>query len=240
MRKRCVPLIFLAFGVLQNFTPEVGSSTVELIPRALVLGVFAATPPGVPDRERLNRVWGELSARQDYRQFTVTGDGAQFAGASADDALVIQPPLIQVRSTARLGAQNAADEGQVAIKTVARHMGWAQFFNLGIKHVFTVNAPNNDARGFALRHLLHADESAYGVLERGADFWGGLKFGANGADGTAYTVVVEPLIADNQLLFIDLDAQFPGPVDPDRITDKAAEAFDYATNALRQYLETSS
>lgn len=212
----------------------------ELIPKALVVGVFAATPPGVPDRERLNRVWGELSARQDYRQFTITGDGAQFAGASADDALVIQPPLVQVRSSARLGAQNAADEAQVAIKAVAKHMGWTQFFNLGIKHVFNATAPNNDARTFVMQQLLHADESAHGVLERGGMFWGGVKYGAAAADNTAYTVLVEPLIADNQYLFIDLDAQFPGPIDPDRITDKAADVHDYAMHALRQYLEAPS
>ncbi len=212
----------------------------ELIPKALVVGLFAATPPGVPDRDRLNRVWAELSGRQDYRQFTVTGDGAQFVGASSDDAVVIQPPLLQVRSSARLGAQNAADEAQVAIKTVAKHMGWAQFFNLGIKHVYHATAPNNDARSFVLQQLLHADPSAHGVLERGGSFWGGVKYGAPAPDNSSYTIVIEPLLANNQFLFLDLDAQFPGPVDPDRITDKAGEAHDYAVNALRQYLEAAS
>jgi len=123
---------------------------VELIPKALVVGLFAATQPGAPDRDRITRIWSDLSARQEYRHLNVTGEGAQFVGASGDDALIIQPPLIQVRSTARLGVQNAADEAQTAIKTVARHLGYAQFFNLGVKHVFHVPAPGNDARSFVM------------------------------------------------------------------------------------------
>lgn len=215
-------------------------SRVELIPKGVVVGLFAATPPGAPDRDRLNRVWSELSSRQDYRQFTVTGDGAQLLGATPDDALVIQPPLVQVRSSARLGAQNAADEAQVAVKTVARHMGWAQFFNLGIKHVYHFAAPGNDAHAFLLQRLLRLEPESHANLERGGAFWAGLKYGATASDNSAYTVSIEPFLADNQFVFVDLDAQYAGPVDPDRIMEKAGEVSDYAIHSLRPYLEAAS
>lgn len=209
----------------------------ELIPKALVVGLFAATQPGPPDRDRVNRVWAELSGRQEYRQLNFTGDGAQLLGTTADDALLIQPPLIQVRSTARMGLQNAADEAEVALKTVARHLGLAQFFNLGIKHVYHGPAPDRDARTFVLRRLLAKEDDELGALERGDRFWAGLKYGAAAPDGSTYILVIEPLLSDNEFLFLDLDAQFPGPADLDRVRDRAREAAEYADGAVRQYLE---
>jgi hypothetical protein len=49
--------------------------------------------------------------------------------------------------------------------------------------------------------------------------------------------VIEPFLADNQFLFIDLDAQFPGPFEIERVPERAREAEDYADRAMRQYLE---
>jgi hypothetical protein len=212
---------------------------VDLIPKALVVGVFTATPPGAPDREKLNRVWSELSGRQEYRQFNITADGAQFLGPS-EDALLIQPPLIQVRSAARLGIQNAADEAQVAMRTVARHLGWAQFFNLGIKQIYHAPAPGNDSRRFVSENLLGGGHEAMAELERGEPVWAGLKYGARSVDGSIYVAVIEPLLADNQFLFVDLDVQLPGPTDLDKVTDRVAEASDYASRVIRQFLEGHS
>jgi hypothetical protein len=210
---------------------------VELIPKALIVGLFAATQPGPLDRERVNRIWGELSGRQDYRQFNLTGDAAQLIGASPDDALLIQLPLIQVRSTARVGLQSAADEAEVAMKTVAKHLGIAQFFNLGLKHVYQATVPDNDAQTFVLNRLLGKGDDELGPLQRGGRFWAGLKYGAEAADGSSYTLAIEPFLADNRYLFVDLDSQFPGQADPDTIRERAAEAEDYAERTIKQYLE---
>jgi hypothetical protein len=211
----------------------------ELIPKAFVVGVFAATEPGSPDLERANRIWSELSARYDYRRLSRTGEGVHFIGVGSDDALIIQPPLVQVRSTAKMGVQNAADEAEVAIRTVARHLGYAQFFNLGIKHVFQAPAPKGDAQEFVMRRLLGRDPVDLGDLERGGGVWGGVKYRLAAPDGSVYTLVIEPLIANNQYLFIDLDAQFPGPAETDRIPDRAREAEEYADGAIRRYLEAA-
>lgn len=211
----------------------------ELIPKALVVGVFAATQPGPPDRERVNRIWDELSTRHDYRQLNHAGDSVQFFGIGPDDALVLQPPLVQVRSTAKMGVQNAADEAEVAIKTVARHLGYAQFFNLGIKHVFHAPSPGGNAEEFVMRRLLRQDPADLGDLERGAGIWGGLKYRMEAPDQSIYTLAIEPLVADNQYLFVDLDAQHPGPADTDRIKDRAREAEEYADRAIKHYLEAA-
>jgi hypothetical protein len=213
---------------------------VELIPKAFVAGVLAAAQPGAPEREKINRIWNELSARQDYRQLNVTADGAQLVGATPDDALLIQLPLIQVRSAARMGVQNAADEAAVALRAVAKHLGLDQFFNLGIKHVYSSPAPDRDARAFVFNRLLgKQDDPSLGGLERGGRFWAGLKYGAEAADGSVFVLVIEPLLADNEHLFIDLDSQFPGPADLDRVRERASEAEEYADHAMRQYLESA-
>jgi hypothetical protein len=213
---------------------------VELIPKAFVAGVLAAAQPAAPDREKINRIWNELSARQEYRQLNFTGEGAQLVGATPDDALLIQFPLVQVRSTARMGVQNAADEASVALRTVAKHLGLDQFFNLGIKHVYHSPAPDRDARAFVLNRLLgKQDDPSLGSLERGGKFWAGLKYGAESADGSVFVLVIEPLLADNQLLFLDLDSQFPGPAELDRVKERASEAEEYVAHAVRQYLDSA-
>jgi hypothetical protein len=160
-------------------------------------------------------------------------------GLGPDDALIVQPPLVQVRSTAKMGVQNAADEAQVAIKTVTLHLGYTQFFNLGIKHVFHAPAPRANAEEFVMRQLLRRDPADLAELERGAGVWGGLKYRMAAADQSVYTLTIEPFIADNQFLFIDLDAQFLGPAQVDTIKERAREAEEYADRAIRRYLESA-
>src|ERR1700747_388242 len=109
----------------------------EFIPRALVVGLFAATQPGGAPvtEEKINRIWSEVGPRQGYRQLQMApdGSGAQFVGKTASDGATVQLPLIQVRSTIQTIPANSADEAQVTIRSIAKHLALAQFFNLGIK-----------------------------------------------------------------------------------------------------------
>jgi hypothetical protein len=211
---------------------------VEFIPKALVVGVFAAVP-GAADIDKINRIWMQLSRRMGYRQLVHTGEGgAQFVGASGDDAFLIQPPLLQFRSPATLGFANAADDARACLKTAAEQLGATQFANLGIKHVLHATAADNDARAYIQRQLLATPSEILETLARGGTTWVGVKYGAEDADGTsAYTLVVEPLISDPAFVFIDLDAQYAGPADLDRITDRVEDAGRYLTEIVRPYLE---
>src|SRR6266540_581975 len=192
----------------------------ELIPKALVVGVFAAVQPtaGQPvTSEKLNRIWAEVAPRHGYRQLQLAPDGsaAQFFGATPEDGATIQLPLIQVRESITYGASNAADEAQDILKAIATNLGINQFFNLGIKHIFHVTVADNDARGCVMRRLVGKEEADLERLQRGGSLWSGLKYGVTGADGAQYTLVVEPFLADNRFIFVDLDAAFPGPVSLD-------------------------
>lgn len=208
----------------------------ELLPRAAIVGVFAPAPPGQLDQQKVNNLWGEISVRHEYREYRYLGEGAHF-GSGTDDGLVLQPPIVQVRSSARLGIANAAEEAEEIIAAVGRHLGWAQFLNLGVKLVFHGTAPVGGARDFVRRRLLGNGAPNIDRLDRGGGIWAGLKLGMLSADGSQFTLVVEPLHADDAVLFVDLDAQFPGPCELGRIRERVATVEDYASRVVKPYLE---
>lgn len=217
---------------------------VEFIPKVLVVGVFAAVQPSPAapiNEEKINRIWAEVAPRQGYRQLQLSPDGAgaQFLGADAEMGMTIQLPLIQVRTKIETTAAKAAEEVHDTFKTVAKHLGLAQFFNLGIKHVYHAPIPTNDARGHVLRQILGKSEEDLGELQRGGRFWGGVKYGAAGPDNSQFVTTVEPWLADDRYLFIDLDAQFPGVTTLEGLKDRAREAEQYLTGAVREYLDSA-
>lgn len=209
-----------------------------------MVGVYAAvqaSPSPAITEEKLNRIWSEVAPRQRYRQLHLAGDGsgAQFLGATADDGVTIQLPLIQVRATITTSAAQVAGEVQTTLRTISKHLGVAQFFNLGVKYVYHAPIATNDARGFVLQRLLRKSEGDVGMLERGGPFWGGLKFGASGPDGSQFILIIEPWLADDRFLYIDLDSQFPGAISIDDIKERAAEAEEYLGHAVREYLDNA-
>jgi hypothetical protein len=214
----------------------------ELIPKWLIVGVFTP-PPGVPGTEpitpeKLNRIWSEVGPAHGYRQFQTLPDnaGAVFVGATQEAGVTIQPPLLQVRDPITMTAEQSADRAEQILKVIARHLGTTQFFNLGMRHVYHAPIADNDATGFVMRNVLQKSEEDLGDLQVGGDFWGGVKYVASNPE-VQYTLVIEPLIADNRLMLLDLDAQFPGPAALDAITKRAHDAQAYITQAVSSYLE---
>jgi hypothetical protein len=210
---------------------------VQLIPKALVVGVLTPVAPGAADTDKINRIWSQLSRRMGYRQLVNTGEGATFVGASGDDAFVIQPPLLQFRSPAALGFKNAAEDARACLKTAADQLGATQFGNLGIKHVFHATAPDNEGFAYMKNQLLGKTDEELELLERGGSIWVGIKYGITSADGTLYTLVIEPLISDPKYLFIDLDSQFPGEAQLDAVEARAGDAENFIMETVRPYLE---
>lgn len=217
----------------------------ELLPKAIVAGVYAAVPPTAVSptvtEDRINRIWAEVAPRQGYRQLQIAPDGssAQFIGTTGDDGVAIQLPVIQVRSAIEMTQEKAAESVQIVLKSVAKHLGLNQFFNLGIKHIYHAPVADRDARTFVQLRLLGKDEASLNRLLRGGDFWTGLKFGLNAPDGSLYVLTLEPWLADNQAIFVDLDAQFPGLANLDSVSERAREAHEYARTAVKEYLDTA-
>jgi hypothetical protein len=210
----------------------------EFIPKALVVGVFAAVAPGAASVDVINRIWMQLSRRMGYRQLIQGGEGgAQFV-TDPENAFLIQPPLLQFRSPVTMGYKNAAEDAEVCLKVAAEHLGAKQFANLGIKHILHVTAPNNDAKSYVQNQLLSgADEGLSALVGPAGSGWVGVKYGINPSDNAAMTLVIEPLVADNAFVFVDLDAQHQGEVDLDRVTDRASDVERFLTETVRPYLE---
>lgn len=216
---------------------------VELLPKALIAGLIVP-PPNVPGGtqvtiDRLNHIWAELSATYGYRQMQMAADGssAHFIGATDADAVVIEPPLLQVRDVINLTPAQSADKVQSVFKVIARHLGVTQFANFAVRHIYHAPAPENDARAFVLTRVLGKTEDDLGELQAGASLWAGVKFVVTQNDGAQYTVIIEPLQRDERFIYIDLDAQFQGPSDLDRVATRASDAETYIKQAVNGYLD---
>lgn len=217
----------------------------ELIPKIFVAGLFTP-PPGVPGTQpitadKLNRIWAEVGPAHGYRQFQVLADdaGAIFVGTQAEAGVTIQPPLLQVRDPISMTAAQSAERAETIFKVIARHLGVAQFFNLGIRHVYHASVPDNDATGFVMHRVLAKEEGDLGPLQAGETLWGGVKY-VTVAPDRQFTLIIEPLQADTRYLYIDLDAQFPGAVTLDNVSDRAKDAEQYVTQAVNAYLDQVS
>lgn len=216
----------------------------ELIPKVFVAGLFMNPPPGAPGgpevtTERINRVWSEIAPKYGYTQLMIApdGSGAQFVGSSTDDVTIVNPPLLQVRDVISLEASKSAEKAEEIFKVVARHVGATQFVNLGIKLVYHAPAPDNNARAFVMNRLLGKTLDDLGELAGAGSTWVGLKVVSSVEESTHYTLILEPLLRDESLLFIDLDVQFPGAISLDRITDRADDAETYLKQAVNAWLD---
>lgn len=215
----------------------------ELIPKTIIAGVYAAVAPTaagpIVTEEKISRIWAEVAPRREYRQLQISPDGssAQFVGKTGDDGATIQLPLIQARSSIGLSYDEAADGVQATLRSIANQLGLSQFFSLGIKHVYHAPVPDRDARDFVLRHLLRRDVAGFDRLQRGGPFWIGLKMGLAAPDGSIYLLTLEPWLADNRAVFVDLDAQYPGVATLEAVRDRARDAHEFARTALKEYLD---
>lgn len=214
----------------------------NFIPKQVVVGVFTPSiMPGTADQptpERINKAWAELAGRYRYSQLQLSPDGTagNFLGATADDGITIQPPVIQYRSSVFV-SENAGDTARDALSTLARHLGATGFQQLGIKLVYWVALPDNDAPGFVLRKIFGRTEAEFEGLRGGAQtLVAGAKFVLS-ENTSGYTVLVEPLLRDQKFLFVDVDAQFPGTIELDRIESRCRDVQQFATGTLNTFLE---
>lgn len=189
----------------------------ESVPQGLVLGlVLPQAPPGVelPELpeitfERLSALFSELALSQGYRNFQNPPDGSCLIyGLNANDKLMIRPGLVQVTDPAAEGAQRAADRASQVIKAAITHLGIVNILQLGVKWVFNVPCPEG-ARHFALEKLARTTEELLEDLAVGSSVWAGVHYMTTSEEKSAqYSIRVEPLLADDAFLFVNVDTGF--------------------------------
>ena len=219
--------------------------SMQLIPKHLVVGLFTTTGlPGTGDQlttERINRAWAELASRYGYTQLQLSPDAAaaNFLGATPEDGITIQPPLLQFRSSVRTTVAQAGDNAQDALKTLAYQLGAVNFQQLGVKVTYWAAAPDNDGPGFVLHRLFKRseEEDELAGLKGGGTLMAGAKFIITDPSAGRYTVLVEPLLRDTKYVFLDVDAQSPGPADLDKIGARVKDVDQFLTRTLDRFLD---
>lgn len=186
-------------------------------------------PPAPFRREDLQRVFADVGRDYPYQQFSFlpSDAGAQLAN-SPEDAVMIQPGLLQVR-TPVMTAEHARQKADAILEAVARRLELREFLGCGIKVVANVAAPGGapDAKSFVTLQLMKPGEQAE---ELGPGFFGGgIKYRRiDGQERMEEVLLIEPLVADNSLLFIDYDVQRGGPLQGlDEVPSWIDEAFEF-------------
>lgn len=217
-------------------------ANMNLIPKQLVVGLF--TPFGLPGTvdqltsEKINRAWAELASRHGYTQLQLSPDGAaaNFLGATTDDGITIQPPVLQFRTSVRTTVEQAGDSAQDALKTLSRHLGARSFQQLGIKVIYWAVAPDNDGAAFVLNRVFARSDDALATLRGAGTLMAGAKFIVQ-EPKSVHTILVEPLVRDPKYLYLEVDTQFGGAADLDLIGARVKEVDLFLTRTLAGYLQ---
>jgi hypothetical protein len=225
---------------------------VELIPKAVVAGLFVQaqvlstgsvnmimqTPGTMITRDVINRIWSDVVKDYPYQglQFQPNSIGGAFVGSGPEDAVIIQPPLIQIRDlVGSQGVRGSADKIESVVRTVVRHLSGTSPLNLGVKLVYNAPAPARDAVAFLLSEMLTGHDDLQ-QLAGGMEYQGHVKYFLKGEDYT-YALDLEPLQADPEFIYIDLDVQYPGIVDASRIRDRILEADTFVSSRVSNFLD---
>jgi hypothetical protein len=225
---------------------------VELIPKAAVAGLFVQSqivttgpaslvlqaPGATVSRDVINRIWSDVVKDYPYQslQLNPVGSGGAFIGGGPEDAVLIQPPLVQIRDLISLqGVSGSAEKIETIFKIVTHHIGSSSPANLGIKLVYHAPAPGGDAVSFILSEMMAGHDDVQ-HLAGGMALQGMARYLLKG-DGLTYTLSLEPLQSDRSYIFIDIDAQYDGNVDTAHIRDKVLSTDEFVTKQVRSFLE---
>jgi len=223
----------------------------NLIPKAVIAGMmqgqFVSTGPvntlvqlpGGPSitPDIINRIWSQVQKEYPYQslQFEPSGKGAVFL-SGPEDLVLIQPPLLQVRSPVEaMGVTAVAEKVQFVLSQIVHQVPSPPGLNLGVKLVYHAPAPGNDAVSFARTELVKGEDDLQ-TLAGGTNFLASIKVVMLGIDVNR-TLLVEPLVADPTNMYLDLDSQYPGVVDPNQIRDRISQADDFMAHQVKAFLE---
>ncbi|MGB9113350.1 MAG: hypothetical protein WCF24_11575 [Acidimicrobiales bacterium] len=225
----------------------------EIIPKAIIAGLFrggvgavtATAAPQMPGggtigRDVINSIWADVVKQYPtYQslQFDPSGRGGAFVGeAGPDDLVLIQPPLMQVRTpVTELGVSHTADKVAFVFKTALFYFSGPPAVNLGVKLVCYAPSPAGDAIAFIRSEIIKGEED-YQILAGQMPYRANLNVDMQG-EGQTYVLNVQPLHADNKMLYLDIDIQTPGLVDEQSIAAKILYAHEFMTTHVGNFLD---
>ncbi len=209
--------------------------------RSLVVGLAPQPkqiPPAPFDKEELQRVFVEVNRITSYTQFSfLPGDsGAQLLN-SAEDRVLITPGLIQLFALVSLTAERTRETAVQVLEAICTRLKVDTFLQCGLKVIAHVPAPGErpDARAFISEHFLRGAPSE---KDLGPDFFaGGVKY-RSFTQTEDQNLLIEPLAADNQFVYIDYDVQRVQPVGGlDAVSEWIGDAFGFVSGPTMGILE---
>ena len=228
----------------------------NLIPKAAIVGMmqgqmlstgpvntFIQTPSSQPiTSDTINRIWSQVIKEYPYQslQLEPSGRGGVFIGGP-DELVIIQPPLLQMRcrlDSDPTGIRGVADKVHFVFGQIMHQLPSPPPLNLGVKLIYNTPAPGGDAVAFARTELVKGEDDLR-TLAGGTSFVACIKVAMMNPDVNR-TLLVEPLIADPTQLFLDLDSQFPGVVNPAQIREHITGAGDFMTHQVDSFLDARS
>jgi len=217
---------------------------VELVPQLLFAGALLSPPPTLESdqatRERMNLIWQDVVSRYPYQVLQVTAFGAQFIGAKLDDSVAIELPVVQVRSPVSGDLEGVARKAQDIFDIVGAHFGDARLINPGLRLISHVPAGPRGARQFLLHQVLSKTEDELAGLASSERFSAGLKLYVQTPDDGFRQLQLEPLLADDEYLFVDLDLQLPGEAKASWVTFQSEESMNFLRKSVIPYLDERS
>jgi len=203
----------------------------------------AATPL---TRNRINRLWAELP--HSFRQLEVAPDDsfARFYAGSQETGLTIQPPHLHLTRLPEDGGleletEALADDAQGLFAGLAGLLELDVLVDVRIRQVYNVPVADEPgaARDLIEAHMFGLTEHDLSELQSGEDGtqWSAARFVVPRGTDT-YTLNIEPMLFDEmRSIYIDLDAQFPGPSAPDSFDERIRDARHYIEGPVTSYLE---
>lgn len=222
--------------------PHYRSLVVALVPQP------SEIPPPPFDEQDLQRAFFEISRSYPYQSFErmVGGRGA-FLRDSSEDFVELRPALLQVQArmdaeSHLLTAEMAREKAVWVLKTAAKHLKVAAFFQCAIQIVAHVAIPgaDPDAKAFLAERFIRGEVDP---AHLGPDYFsGGVRFRSI-AEGQAGedSLLIEPLMQDNKLLFVSHEVArvgLPQPIsDLGQVSTWVTEAFEFLAGAAIDILE---
>lgn len=205
-------------------------------------------PPPPFEEQDLQRTFFEISRSYPYQSYEkMIGGRGVFLRDSVEDFVEIRPQLLQVQAKmdgdALLTAEMASEKAVWILKTASKQLKVEAFLQCAIQIVAHVGVPgaDPDAKAFLQERFMR---DGLDPTTLGPDYFdGGVRFRSIVAGGTAEdSLLIEPFIQDNKLIFVSHDVArlgIPQPItELSQVSTWITEAFDFLAGPTMDLLDT--
>lgn len=205
--------------------------------RATYLGATARFPP-LPAIERpvLTELFGRITRRYPYQSFTFLLNGAKMAGAEEAECLILNDH-VEVGEVIHTHFTITKEKISDIFGTVKEALKIPVFFALAVRlRALWPCDPGVTATDFLNSRLLKIEPDQFQYL-RMPVAGVGLRFNCPRLPHEIYDFKIEPFFRDTTNLFIEMNAQFPEPLQTATATEERMQhVYDYVFGEIKSFI----